>query len=75
MSLDESIIDILRRLPPAEQLEALVFVKSLYEKTAIERTPRRSVKGLWSDFGFDVTEADIAEARSECWGNFPREDF
>jgi hypothetical protein len=28
---------------------------------------------LWADLGVDITEEDIAEARREMWGNFPRE--
>jgi len=31
--------------------------------------------GLWADLDMRVTDEDIAEARHEMWGNFPREDF
>jgi len=37
--------------------------------------PRESLLGLWKGMGFDVSEEDIAEARREMWGNFPRDDF
>ncbi|MGK7876329.1 MAG: hypothetical protein AB4426_24445 [Xenococcaceae cyanobacterium] len=35
--------------------------------------PRKSLRGLWQ--GLDITESDIAEARREMWGNFPRKDI
>jgi hypothetical protein len=75
MSLDESFLQKLRQLPPDKQREAIDFVEFLHKKAGSVGTPRRSVKGLWADLGFDVTEKDIAEARAECWGNFPREDI
>lgn len=36
---------------------------------------RRSLEGLWADLGVDVSDEDIAEARREMWGGFPREDI
>ena len=36
-------------------------------------TPRKSLRGLWR--GLDITDEDIAEARRDMWGNFPREDI
>lgn len=35
--------------------------------------PRKSLRGLWR--GLDITESDIAEMRSEMWGDFPRKDI
>jgi predicted DNA-binding antitoxin AbrB/MazE fold protein len=37
--------------------------------------PRPSLKGILANKGIHITEEDIAEARRECWGNFPREDI
>jgi hypothetical protein len=31
--------------------------------------------GVLKDSGLSVSEEDIAEARKEMWGNFPRERF
>ena len=45
-------------------------------KQELERfrpAPRKSLRGLWR--GVDITAEDIAEARQEMWGNFPREDI
>ncbi len=33
------------------------------------------LRGLWKGMGFDISDEDIAEARREMWGNFPRDDF
>ena len=32
-------------------------------------------RGLWKHLGLSISAADIAEARKEMWGNFPREQF
>jgi hypothetical protein len=44
-----------------------------HELKAPQPKPRKSLRGLWK--GLNITEEDIAEARREMWGNFPREDF
>jgi hypothetical protein len=35
--------------------------------------PRTELYGMFK--GFDTSEEEIAEARREMWGKFPREDF
>ena len=75
MSLDESFLERLRRLPPEKMREAIDFVEFLHQKTAEAKCPRQSVKGLWADLGLDITEQDIAAARAESWGSFPRKDI
>lgn len=72
MSLDESFLEKLRALPPDKQREAIDFVEYLHKKSGATG-PKRSLKGIWSDLGIDITHEDIAKARSEMWGNFPRE--
>lgn len=74
MGIEESILEKLRTLPPEKQQEVLRFVESLRRETMSKR-PRRSARGLWADLGVDLTEEDIAEARREMWGSFPREDI
>jgi EAL domain-containing protein (putative c-di-GMP-specific phosphodiesterase class I) len=73
MSIEKSVLDKLLRLPVEKQKEVLEFVESL-EKQTRSLTPRRSLKGLWSGLGTEVTAEDIAEARREMWGGFPRGD-
>jgi uncharacterized protein DUF2281 len=72
MTIEEQVLEKLRELPAEKQQEVLDFVAFLKEKNG-SRTPLRSLRGLWKDFGIHITEEDIAEARREMWGNFPRD--
>jgi hypothetical protein len=52
----------------------LEYVESLREEPAPSpEEPRPSLRGLWEGLDCNVTDEDIAEARREMWGNFPRE--
>lgn len=72
MSIEEQVLEKLRDLPPEKQREVLEFVLALKKQNGAKQ-PLRSVRGLWKDLGIDITEEDIAEARREMWGNFPRD--
>jgi hypothetical protein len=72
MSIEEQVLEKLRELPADKQKEVLDFVESLKENNGA-KTPRRSLLGLWADLNIHITEEDIAEARREMWGNFPRD--
>jgi hypothetical protein len=74
MNLEQAVLEKLRELPPEKQQEVLDFADFLHQKV-IPRRPLRSVKGLWADLDIDITEEDIAQARKEMWGNFPRNDI
>jgi len=71
MTVEQQVLEKLRELPPQKQEEVLAFVSRLQEKSGTG--PRRSLLGLWSDLGVKVSEEDIAEARREMWGSFPRD--
>ncbi len=72
MTIEEMVLEKLRDLPPEKQKDVLAFVESLKGNDA-PRKPLRSLRGLWADLGIEITEEDIAEARREMWGNFPRD--
>lgn len=72
MTIEEQVLEKLRELPPEKQKEVLDFVDFLNDK-GVGKQPLRSLLGLWSDLDFHVTEEDIAEARREMWGSFPRD--
>ncbi|HUT36253.1 MAG TPA: DUF2281 domain-containing protein [Planctomycetota bacterium] len=72
MKTEELVIDKLRALPPDRQQEVIDFIEFLDEKRRRKR-PYPSLHGLCADLGVDIAEEDIAEARREMWGNFPRE--
>jgi mRNA-degrading endonuclease RelE of RelBE toxin-antitoxin system len=72
MTIEQQVLEKLRDLPPDKQKEVLDFVDFLKEKTSPEK-PRRSLRGLWADLNINITEEEIAQARREMWGNFPRD--
>lgn len=72
MNLEQAVLDKLRTLPPDQQQQVLDFTEFLQQKNLPKR-PLKSVKGLCADLKVDITEEDIAQARQEMWGNFPRE--
>jgi hypothetical protein len=74
MNLEQAVLDKLRELPPDKQQEILDFAEFLQQKNR-PRKPLKSVKGLWANLDIEITEEDIAQARKEMWGNFPREDI
>lgn len=74
MTLEQALLDKLRQLPVDKQQELLDFAEFLQQKVTPKRR-LRSLKGLWSYLKVDISEEDIAEARKEMWGNFPRGDI
>lgn len=74
MDTTDAIASKLRVMAPHRQREVLDFVEFLEHKDAAKR-PLRSVEGLWADQSVDITAEDIARARREMWGNFPKGDI
>jgi hypothetical protein len=72
MIIEEEVLEKLRSLPPEKQQEVLNFVSFLKERYGT-KTPLHSLRGLWADLNIHITEEDIAEARREMWGGFPRD--
>jgi hypothetical protein len=72
MTIEELVVEKLRHLPTEKQQEVLSYVESL----SVEEGPNNhlmSLEGIWADFGFNITAEDIAVARREMWGDFPRD--
>ena len=74
MAVWESVIEKLSALPSDKQQQVLDFIESLGETVGGKR-PRLSVEGLWAHLCVDISDEDIAEARREMWGTFPRDDI
>ena len=72
MTIEQQVLEKLRDLPPEKQKEVLDFVDFLQEKNG-QKKPLKSLLGLWAELNIHITEEDIAEARREMWGNFPRD--
>ncbi len=74
VTLEQSILNAVRNLPPEKQAEVLKAAESLMQEFEI-KPPRKSGRGLWENLGFSVSAEDIDEARKEMWGNFPHSDI
>jgi hypothetical protein len=74
MTSEEVLLENFKGLPANRQQELLDFAEFLKQKEAV-KTPRRSLYGALAHLNIKITEEDIAEARREMWGNFPREHF
>jgi hypothetical protein len=72
LTVEEQVLEKLRALAPEQKKEVLAFVNWLKGKNG-PREPRKSLLGLWANLNVHITEEDIAEARREMWGNFPRD--
>jgi hypothetical protein len=73
MTIEQQVVEKLRDLPPEKQKEVLDFVDFLKEKNGAPKKALRSLRGLWADLNIHISEEDIAQARREMWGNFPRD--
>ena len=71
----EEALELVKQLSPVDKARLIQGIVADIERElqAARPTPRKSLRGLWR--GLDITEEDIAEARREMWGNFPREDI
>jgi len=72
MRIPELVLEKLRELPPDKQRAVLEVVESLRENGAPAK-PLKGFEGLLEEYNVRITEEDIAEARREMWGNFPRD--
>jgi hypothetical protein len=71
----EEALELVRQLSPVDKTRLIERIVPDIERElkAARPKPRKSLRGLWR--GLDITEEEIAEARREMWGNFPREDI
>jgi hypothetical protein len=72
VTIEQLLVEKLRGLSPEKKREVLNFAQSLAQDEGRTK-PLTSVEGLWADLNIQITEEDIAEARREMWGNFPRD--
>ncbi len=71
----EEALTLVRELSPVDKARLIERIVPDIErelKTA-RSMPLKSLRGMWR--GLDITEEEIAEARREMWGDFPREDI
>jgi hypothetical protein len=59
-------------LPLEKQAAVMAFAQSIAEAESVH-IPDENWIGICAGDGVHITEEDIAEARGEMWGNFPRD--
>jgi hypothetical protein len=67
---------LVQRLSSIDKLRLIERIAPQLERelrTTRATPPPQPLRGMWQ--GLDITEEDIAEARQEMWGNFPRDDI
>lgn len=74
MSAQEALLKEIGGLTEEQQQKLLTFARALSGST-VKKPPFRSPEGLWADLSVNVTAEDIAQARKEMWGHFPRKDI
>ena len=74
VTLEEALV-VVRRLSPVDKARLIeqIVPDIVRELKAAQPVPHKSLRGLWR--GLEFTEEEIAKARREMWGNFPREDI
>ena len=71
-----SVLEMLRKLPPQERLKVIArALPELERDLSGPKRPRKSLLGLLKDFGDAPCAEEIDQARHEVWKNFPREDL
>lgn len=71
----ESVLQLAKQLSAMDKVRLIEQIAPEIERDlhASQHEPRESLRGIWQ--GLNITDEDIAEARREMWGNFPRDDF
>jgi hypothetical protein len=71
-----SVLDMLRKLPPRERLKVITQALPEIEYSLVTTSKaRKSLRGLWKDLRPSLSAAQIDAARKEMWKDFPREDI
>ncbi len=73
MNIQETVVENLKDLPFDQQKTVLDFIKFLKLQQQNKPKSKKSLKGLWSDLNFSITEDELTLARKEMWGKFTRE--
>jgi hypothetical protein len=72
MTVEETVLEKVKVLPPNRKQEVLDFVEFLESKEAV-KSPRRSLKGALAHLNINISEEDIREARNEMWRGYTQD--
>jgi uncharacterized protein YhdP len=75
----DDLLLLIHRLPPAQQAQLFARlsaeIASLVQQMTQTPPPSRSLQGLWEHDHPPISAEDIAAARQDMWGDFPRDDI
>ncbi len=74
MTLEEAILEKVRAMP-ADKQKAILDIVTELSGDAGPMPKLIDPRGMWKKYDISISVEDIAEARREIWGNFPRDDF
>jgi hypothetical protein len=74
MDPEQAVLEKLRTLPDNERQQVLDFIDRLTRRRR-RHTGGEDLYGLWADLDISLTSEDLAEARLEMWGDFPKADI
>jgi hypothetical protein len=68
------VLSLANQLSPVDKARLIQQIAPQIEQALATKQPgqRKSLRGLWR--GLSISEEDIADARREMWGSFPRDD-
>jgi hypothetical protein len=55
MTIEKTVVEKMKSLPPGKKTEVLDFIEFLRHKTS-GKHKHRGLKGLWADLGIKITE-------------------
>ena len=73
MTLEQSILDVLRSLPAEEKAELMAFIDGLRAKQ--KRPVLDNGYGILAHLNLRISAEEIDDARREMWKGFPRDDI
>ena len=74
MTIERSILETLRTLPPEKQQAMLTHALKLQGDSTL-RKARWTAKGLGTNLDVTLTARDMDDNQRQMWKNFPRDDF
>jgi hypothetical protein len=71
----EKVLNLAKQLSPLDRIRLIEQITPQIKRDLATASlqPRKSLRGIWK--GINISEADIAQVKTEMSNNFPREDI
>lgn len=71
----QQVYDVLKSLPEDSLRQVWDYIETIrHQKKRPDSTHIIKLGGLFAEYGVDISEDDIAEARRDMWGNLGESD-